>query len=216
MRFPSTIPSLDTKGTDVNDSRYRRIVASLIEKIPKDYPSIWYENQEGDRFVPDLTVDFPADQPIPEGFDYHVSRFPNQLSIEHLSMVKEEKVDACEHPEDHIEKDLGIIDSMEGRTCKSCGGYQSKEQGEPWPEKWEAYGSRPLMTMNMGWQEDLALGLVKKGFGLSEAIVVAACACERCMNVLADEVGLDWGYPEGSEDWVKCGTSCGLCDGKEL
>jgi hypothetical protein len=198
------------------ESRVKRITASLLEKIPREYPSIWYENEKGDRFVPNLDVDFPADQPVPEGFDYHVSRFPTQLSIEHLVMVKPEKVDACEHPEEFMKVDHGIIDSMEGRTCEKCGGYQSKNKGEPWPEKWEAYGSRHLMTMNMGWQEELALGLVKQGFGLSEAIVVAACACERCMNVLADEVGLDWGYAEGSEDWEKCGTSCGLCTDKEI
>jgi len=32
------------------------------------------------------------------------------------------------------------------------------------------------------------------------------------MNAMADELGLDWGYAEGSEDWVKCGTSCDYCD----
>lgn len=73
---------------------------------------------------------------------------------------------------------------------------------------------RSLGAINMGWQADLALGLCEKGFDLKQGIIIAATSCEACMNVLAHEVGLDWGYAEGSEDHMKCGTSCHYCNGE--
>lgn len=185
--------------------------AALLERIPRGkdaLPTLWYENEKGDRVVPDFST---GDVEMPEGFKYQVSRFPNQLTTSWLSCVTQEDVAKCEHPADWVEVDHGIIDSMEGRRCKKCGGYQSKQKGEEWPEKWEAYGSRPMMSGNAGWNEDLVLALVSKGFKLSEAIIVAAESCEACMNVLAHECGLDWGYAHGSDDWKKCGTKCGFC-----
>lgn len=191
--------------------RMRRIVASLIETIPKEQDTLWYENEDGDKFVPDLSGNMPPE--IPEDFKYQHSRFPTQLRENMLKIVQEDEVDACEHPIDHIDKDFGIIDSMEGRTCNKCGGYQSKQKGELWPDKWEAHGSIDLGGGESGWSEDLALALVKNGFTLSNAIIVTATSCERCMNTLAYDCGLDWGYAEGSEDWQKCGTECGFCKG---
>jgi hypothetical protein len=187
----------------------RRIVAGLIEELPSDIPTLWYENEHGDRHVPE-----PGGDPyeaMPEGYKYQVSRFPFQLTTNHLKILQQDEVDACDHPEKYHEVDLGIIDTMEGRECRKCHGYQSKQKGESWPAKWQANGSRSVLTMNSGYNEDLAVGLVKKGLSLSEAIIVAAGACERCMNVLADEVGLDWGYARGSEDYNEARTSCGLC-----
>lgn len=46
---------------------------------------------------------------------------------------------------------------------------------------------------------------------LRDALVIASHACERCMNTLAHIHGLDWGYPEGSDDWLRCGTECDMC-----
>lgn len=63
-----------------------------------------------------------------------------------------------------------------------------------------------------GWSEDLVLAMTNSGdYSLSESILIAAQSCERCMNALAYKYGLDWGYPEGSEEWEKCGTSCDFC-----
>ena len=49
-------------------------------------------------------------------------------------------------------------------------------------------------------------------YSLTEAIIIAATSCERCMNVLALKYGLNWGYEEGSEEWEKVGTSCQFCE----
>ena len=69
------------------------------------------------------------------------------------------------------------------------------------------------MVFNSGWQEDLAQAMANSGIRLHKAILIAANACERCMNALAYEHGLDWGYEEMSEDWKKCGTECDFCKG---
>lgn len=37
-----------------------------------------------------------------------------------------------------------------------------------------------------------------QSFPLGDAMIIASEACERCLNALAYEYGLDWGYPEYS------------------
>lgn len=82
--------------------------------------------------------------------------------------------------------------------------------------------STQVMTGTASWSEDLVLamatkpretspGVVEGPYKLSEAILIAAHACERCMNALAQRYGLDWGYPEFSEGWVESGTECQFC-----
>jgi hypothetical protein len=58
--------------------------------------------------------------------------------------------------------------------------------------------------------EELVMGLVREGHTLSEAILVAANACEKCRNVLAFECGLGWGYASDSME-RKAHTECVLC-----
>ena len=71
--------------------------------------------------------------------------------------------------------------------------------------------SEKVMDMEGSWSEDLVLGLVRKGMTLSEAILVAGTACEKCLNVLAHECGLDRGYAEGSEEAIRSHTECEFC-----
>jgi len=187
----------------------RRIVGNLLERVPKEFCNLWYENEAGEKWEPDYSKN-GFDEP-PEGFKYQISRFPSQLREGMLKIVQADEVAKCDHPDEHVAATGGWVDGVEGRECNACGGTQMRNTGQEWPEKWEAYGSRSLGAMEMGWSEDLALGLVDKGFTLGNAIIVAATSCERCMNTLAYECGLDWGYQEGSEDWEKCGTSCRFC-----
>lgn len=49
---------------------------------------------------------------------------------------------------------------------------------------------------------------------LEKALQIAAMACERCMNILANACGLDWGYAPDSPQAEKCGTTCDLCKTK--
>ena len=68
-----------------------------------------------------------------------------------------------------------------------------------------------------GGNQDVLLAMANSGdYTLSEAIAVWANACERCCNVLAYKYlnGAD-GYPEFSEEWKKCNTSCGFRKGEE-
>jgi hypothetical protein len=48
-------------------------------------------------------------------------------------------------------------------------------------------------------------------YRLNDALVIAASCCEGCTNVLANRYGLNWEYEEGSEEHLRCGTSCKFC-----
>ncbi len=70
-----------------------------------------------------------------------------------------------------------------------------------------------VIGFNSSWSEDLALAIFSKTeFNLKESIVISAKSCERCMNSLANEYGLHWGYPKYSTDWKRCGTECEFCE----
>lgn len=177
-------------------------------KIEKSMiPTLWYENEKGERFIPP-----EGGEPAPKGFIYQHTQFPRSLHHLVLRAVLREEVDACEHPAEHVHPTGGWIDGVEGRECKCCNGTQTRKTGEPWPERWEADGARQLIHGEQGWPESLALAMANSGkWTLSEAILIAANSCERCMNALAHEYGLDWGYPIHSENWQKANTSCAFC-----
>lgn len=64
------------------------------------------------------------------------------------------------------------------------------------------------------WQEELVMALVRRGYTLSEAILIAATACMRCRCVLAYELGLDYGYAYGSPEYEATDSDCELCQSK--
>ena len=189
----------------------RAAVAAVMDRVnPDDLPLVWYENEAGDKFIPDMYSGEPGR--VPEGYDYQHSQF-SDLKHSILKIVTQEEVDACDHPDDYIRKDHGYDPSYGGQIiCDKCGGRREKPKGQDWND-WRGEGSRDLMTMNSGWSDDLVLEMGKSGIPLHKAIMIAANACERCMNSLAYEFGLDWGYEEGSKEWRECGTSCDFCEG---
>jgi hypothetical protein len=190
----------------------RAMFAKIGERVlERSLPTLWYENANGDKWVPDLTQNGPPE--APKGYKYQWSRFPTMLRENCLGIIQQEDVDACDHPKDWRRVDHGLLPQYEGEYCDKCGGSRQRTKGEKWPQ-WQASGSRNVMGFEMGWSEDLVLALVsEKGFDLSQAIIAAATACERCMNVMAYEAGLEWGYPWGSEEWKQCGTECDFCRG---
>jgi len=204
----------------------RRIVLRVKLAARPKLPTLWLENEAGERWVPDLTTNEIAEPP--PGFIYQWSRFPTQLQETCLRTVQQEEVDACNHPPSELKVDHGIIDTMEGRECNLCHGYQSKNKGEPWPTKWEAHGSREVMVGNSSWPDDLVLAMVRPSpeeiakaierfgeeprlLGMSDAIVMAAISCEKCLNALLWRYGLDDGYSPFSEQWNASGTECSIC-----
>jgi len=73
-------------------------------------------------------------------------------------------------------------------------------------------GSEEIAEGHSTWPEDLALAMANSGdYKLSEAIIILASSCERCMNALGHKYGVDWGYPEESEEWQKAKTVCDYC-----
>ncbi len=177
---------------------------------PKSLRTLWFENEAGDIYEPPMDEAFEG---VPEGFKYQWSRFPTMLRENCLVTIDQKDVDECDHLDKYIKTDHGLIDGLEGRECEYCGGHQQKDEGEPWPHKWEAYGSRDLMSGEMSFPEDLVIAIVKSGdYDLGDAIIISATCCERCMNSLADQYGLDWGYPEYGEEWEEYGTNCEFCE----
>ena len=59
---------------------------------------------------------------------------------------------------------------------------------------------------------DLVIAIYQDGgYTWDQAVILVANSCEKCMNALAYQYGLDWGYPLYSKDWHNCGTSCFHC-----
>jgi hypothetical protein len=199
----------------------------LAERPPRVFPTLWWENSEGEKwFSPDLRE--PYTEP-PEGFILQVSQFPNTLRTNWLKIVQPDEVEKCPHEDKFVQPTYGWIDGIEGRECKKCNGTQIRNVGEPWPKKWKASGSREYMSGEASWPVDLALAMARPSdselnkaverygapgriLDLKDAIIAAGSSCERCLNALCHRYGLDDGYPRGSEEWDKSGTSCHLCD----
>jgi len=109
--------------------------------------------------------------------------------------------------------------------------YADPQDGSAWPEgydyrvtrcpgqlhtehyvKTQDGGSQLLMAGSSTFREDLVLALVQqRGYRLTDALVLSSQACERCMHSMAYALGLSWGYPEGSGQWRKAGTTCEWC-----
>lgn len=186
-------------------------------------PNIWYENEKGDKWIPDMVN--PFDPPPPEGFVYQHSRFPRELSERVLRLITQEDVDNCPHEEIRI--DHGLIEGLEGRICRSCGGSQTKKVGEPWPKEWTGGGSKEAFSSTSTFPIDLVLAMTRptpqefqtaalRGHTIvpmdfERAVIIAATSCERCMNVLLYRHGLRDGYEEGSEQWAESPTQCHFC-----
>lgn len=184
--------------------------------IPKDaLETLWYEDANGNR-ISSHNVRNPFDIEAQRNVVYQVTRFPLEITTNYLKLVKREEVDACDHPDSYIVPTYGWTEGYVGRECKKCNGTQVKRIDEPWPERWNAEGSRQAFTTryHIGrGNEDVILAMANSGdYSLSDAILIYSQACERCMNVLAYKYlnGKD-GYPEYSEQWMKCNTVCEFC-----
>lgn len=207
----------------------RTAVLKKLAKRPKAvFPTLWRENEKGDKWeYPD--EDYFQATP-PKEFILQVSRFPRALKTTWLKLVQPEEVEKCPHEDRYVNETFGWVDGVEGRECKMCHGTQIRNVGEPWPKKWDAHGSRELMSGEASWPEDLVLAMMRPSeeelkksverYGspgrileeMDDAIIVAAESCERCLNSLAHRYGLDWGYPRDSKDWEEARTRCHLCE----
>lgn len=201
------------------------LLGRLLAKLRPKVPTLWYENDDGVRWVPPQGGETP-----PEGYIYQWSQFPNEVHDRCLRAVLRSEVDACEHPAEYVKRTGGWIDGVKGRECQLCNGTQVCDEDEEWPEEWDAEGSRTLMRGTCPYPSDLVMAMLRPSlvemarqiyrFGLpavryydfNQAVLHAKTMCERCMNAMAYRHGLTWGYPWKSDDWHKAGTSCELCD----
>lgn len=179
----------------------------------KHLKTLWYEDEKGNVI--------PNNEELcsPEGAVYQVSRFPKTLTTTYLRLIRQDDVDKCKHPKRYIIPTHGLKDGIAGRECTLCHGTQIKKKWHLWPKKWEGCGAREVFSGHSTWNnEKTILAMVNSGdFTLSEAIIVYAESCERCMNSLIFKYtnGED-GYAEYSEEWKKCGTSCKFCENESV
>lgn len=204
----------------------RRFKLRIALNTDIELPYLWFENEKGDRIIPNERLEIPGGEPLPKEFKYQYLQDPLVLRTNVLELINQEDVDACSHPETRT--DHGLIDGLEGRICNRCGGTQVKNVGEPWPEKWVGGGSRDFASMGSSYSANLVLAMTRpskeefeialsrgyriKPVSLERAILLAGNSCERCMNVLYYRHGLADGYEEFSEDWIKANTRCKLCE----
>jgi hypothetical protein len=177
---------------------------------------LWCTNADGKVYP---LPDGPVTEAVPEEYEYYHSRFPLQIEEHVHRIVRQKDVDACNHPEDRIEATGGWIEGFEGRKCKKCHGTQSKKVEDEWPEVWDSDEMIRIFVGMTSVHEPLALALATKRlthrrdpFSLSDSLLIAAIACERCLNALIFEYGLEGGYREFSKSWHAANTSCQFCE----
>jgi len=210
-----------------------RIASELLEQI-------WFEDQEGNRWVPDMEGEMPPDVPL--GFFRMCTQFSNHVTEESRLFVTQGKVDECPHPEERYEK-IGVMrdDGVIG-ICGLCRGRRRTfNNGDV---KWVATsaGGEFETASTMSWNPALVLAMVRPTveerekqnhrwrpeqpalqvgatvaiypplFEMPEAIIIAAQSCSRCLNVLLYTYGLDDGFAEMSDQWKAHGTECRFCE----
>lgn len=77
--------------------------------------------------------------------------------------------------------------------------------------------TKQIMESSSSWSDELVTAMVRSGeFTAAEAILLAALACERCMNALAFDQKLSWGYKRYSEEFNNCKTECDQCKQRDV
>lgn len=93
---------------------------------------------------------------------------------------------------------------MDDNKCKNCCAVKT-------PRGW-IKGSKEIMVGTSGMYKELIVPMVLfKNMPIDMAMFHSAVLCERCMNSLAYELGLDNSYPEYGIEWLKVGTTCDCC-----
>jgi len=212
------------------------MLMKLLNKLRTKIPTLWYENDDGVRWIP--PSGYNGDEPPPKGFIYQWSQFPTYLEESCLRLVVKSEVDECDHDPEYIKRTGGWIDGVRGRECRLCNGTQVvNDKDRPdgsWPDEWEASGSRSLMTGHSGYTSDVVMAMLRPSWieiarqiyrygvpaipftDFDQAVLYVAKSCERCLNVLCYRHGINDGYPKGSKEWAKAGTSCELCDSERV
>lgn len=218
-------PNLVTSEKVVQDyiqDQLRKVAQASSIDTHKTIPTFWYTDERGNRWYPPEGQEYI--HPPPE-YVYHITRSPREVVERHVRYVRREDVDACSHEVTH--PDDSWLPPREGRKCTQCRGWQTRNQGDPWPEGWNAGGIHSEYTTRTTYRPDLVLALVRptaeeieraksRGYenepiGFDQAVLLASISCERCSNALRWQVGLLGGYPARSEQWKSCPSRCDLC-----
>lgn len=172
---------------------------------------LWYEDRDGNIIPHDLdNLDIPKEAWL------YATRWPLEITEKVYGIYKNK--DTCKHPLKHIKVKRGWAKGIKFCECKKCGKNKEGKWYVPFAFMPWNYGSDTYemfsFTNHIGrGNEDVIMAMVNSGdYTLSEALIVWASACERCMNVIAYKYlnGKD-GYEEHSEEWEKSNTQCEFC-----
>ncbi len=174
---------------------------------------IWYEDENGNVYR--NSDGGCGERPNDKCTSYHTC-FPLSVS-EDVSMYYDNK-ETCKHPLKYRKRTGGWVKGIKGCKCTNCGKEKVGKSSipfalMPWKPGCDTYhlitGNRSLSDLS----GKCVVAMVNSGdYTLSEALVVMATSCERCMNVLLYKYlnGED-GYEEYSEEWKKANTVCDFC-----
>jgi len=165
---------------------------------------IWWEDKDGNKYYPPPhDISRPSDKYI-----YYHTMMPDIHHEVHWVPTADD-IRNCDH--DLISTNDEWIAPIVGRRCKKCGAYQTKEEGQPWPDKWE-WGTVHICTNRSSFEDNIALAMANSGnYTLKESIIILARCCERCTNAFAFTYNVPGGYPEYSLEWCECNTECDYC-----
>jgi hypothetical protein len=140
----------------------------------KVLPTLWYQNEQQESWVQKdephpwlkrvlqwVGAYEPPEIFPPAGFIYQHSRFPNVVRHTVLRAVLQKEVAACDHEPRYVQETFGWIDGIEGRECVKCNGTQLRKKGDPWPVKWDAEGSRRIISGESSYPGDLVMAMLR-------------------------------------------------------
>lgn len=151
--------------------------------------NLWWEDEQG-RVLPANFLDVTDTPPVSE-YPYACSRFPLSVQTEHYRRRED---DGHYGTADRIAVGTSSANESLVLAMATGGKFRLRARVAFWV-RFPFASTRPARLT------------------LSDAMIVASEACGRCLNALAYDYGLDWGFPEGGPEWQASPTRCPMCEG---
>ncbi len=181
--------------------------------------TVWYDDYYGNKY-------FGSIKDKPKEFRYRNEQTAT-VSTRTIYQTNDEQIN-CKHQSKYLRYTFKWLPSKKGRKCLQCGSTQitNKYILKPknwkwfwpkilkltWPKIWHESCEKKIVSITARWNEQLVTAMVKSNiYTLTEAILISANACDRCINALAYSFKLEWGCSEGSSEWLKIHAVCEFC-----
>lgn len=172
---------------------------------------MWYEDEEGNKTP--VGRDFKP----PKGTVSYHTQSPLDITEDIYLYYSDDNT--CKHPKEMVRRTFGWEVGYKGCRCDKCGSIKLGKKYIPFAfMQWQHRASETFHACSRTCHlskdhEKYIVAMVNSGdYTLSEAIIIYATACERCQNALDYKYsGGTEGYPEDSDEYRNCNTSCDFC-----